>query len=1379
MAYIVSSQSAIGTTMPTPVHQSGDVIVCGYSQRYGSVATPSGWNTIVSFSSVNSYYGQVYWKAATSSSETIPNGQNSSGEKEVCITTIIRGADTTTFIDESATLNPSGLAYSAPDITPTYDNALILYAHFGGYEHRDIAPYVGIVNVITQTNNSNYLSLDYTYGGVGGVQVDGWDYIGEGDASYLHRFVAFSVLDAGDDANGGYIDRSAPPATLIHGLLRGGYNGDNTGVSRTYDPTTEVPSISNDSFSNSTQYLGLTAGESLESAMGSSELDSSSASTKVLIAGSDLESTTDLSGKILSITHIGTPRTSASQIGKVIGLTDKTNSKIWQIAGGGIKPSANASTFNLIEVDTGTEIDEIGVFDSSSIDAVLLGSECSTTHNAWGWLYALETMTLVGGSSYSPCNMDLAVACAETSSLNTVQNQNYQSDSQYAVFQNVQVGNAVTPTRYEGKGTAIAYPQAYDRANLRVQAQISTGSLGYKAKPSEYCYLDFSQHLFDMGDYHEWGVAYGGDEPVFISFNLTSVYSSTPVLNNVGTAIGGLVVADFKQIQYTDLMDLSGGNVFNGCIDTYAVSISSEEDFEKLHNNTFSNCDKVIRITGDQSGTIAGGDAWDDPNLTVSGNTKDIEYTGTTDFEIQSANTLTVLNSSSGELTIVTPTVSLTINSDTASSLIRYFEDDSQTATSTTGTSLVYTYPDTDPIDIEVLKQGYVPVNRQDVTPYNDDYNIILDFDEAYNSSHDLVITTDYTYNRATKVLAIVADQEALDVRSALADLIRTNSSYYNTPLLMDVIGGLVRVDMIDGMTCSDMAKWKGAGSEVYDAADSTNPIERWCAVKTVGGITGATTHYRQTSSGDSTALTLTNNVVNEALQYWSDPDHDGTPATDTSEYLLIKAFLAGSKQDRVDILAASGDTELRSTLYQVGLANEDHGYSGADPGITADMTLVAGGTVGGKVFAYKIVDGGTNSGSDIANQLNYNAANNPNTVIAGGTGLRYFELPDMVIHNASAVETEYGYKEGATPTLVGFYVERSGADHPDFTRFQADDGTYYVKPVTANISITNLPNDGTQRLQIYNTTTAKKYYNDDPASTGYSNSYTDGVGISAGDSIRIRFTEINGSTSFKSFDTVVVATSDGFSVDASNFIETDTVYAANAVDGTTITKFTADFIDDEIDLAAASNFTASEAYAFFCSTLVTSQGIEEFWDGVTAIDSGNYRINQSAVNIYFDNTTTTNLRQTDSARIYRADEAYPVKSGGITTGGGGIDMNWQNVVYTVETGSGMTSGQEAKIDAIQSKVTPMTYTVANELDVNAKTITAVLNDLSSAEVNAACDTAISDANLATAANQTTIKAKTDQLTFTKANELDANAKSMNDAEVLGDGTSSDLWRGE
>ena len=40
------------------------------------------------------------------------------------------------------------------------------------------------------------------------------------------------------------------------------------------------------------------------------------------------------------------------------------------------------------------------------------------------------------------------------------------------------------------------------------------------------------------------------------------------------------------------------------------------------------------------------------------------------------------------------------------------------------------------------------------------------------------------------------------------------------------------------------------------------------------------------------------------------------------------------------------------------------------------------------------------------------------------------------------------------------------------------------------------------------------------------------------------------------------------------------------------------------------------------------------------------------------------------------------------------------------------------------------------------------------------------------------IKAKTDQLVFSKANELDVNIKSQNDAQLYGTGTQLDLWRG-
>lgn len=41
------------------------------------------------------------------------------------------------------------------------------------------------------------------------------------------------------------------------------------------------------------------------------------------------------------------------------------------------------------------------------------------------------------------------------------------------------------------------------------------------------------------------------------------------------------------------------------------------------------------------------------------------------------------------------------------------------------------------------------------------------------------------------------------------------------------------------------------------------------------------------------------------------------------------------------------------------------------------------------------------------------------------------------------------------------------------------------------------------------------------------------------------------------------------------------------------------------------------------------------------------------------------------------------------------------------------------------------------------------------------------------------IKSKTDNLTFTVAGQVDANTESMNGAEILGNGTSANKWRGE
>jgi hypothetical protein len=106
--------------------------------------------------------------------------------------------------------------------------------------------------------------------------------------------------------------------------------------------------------------------------------------------------------------------------------------------------------------------------------------------------------------------------------------------------------------------------------------------------------------------------------------------------------------------------------------------------------------------------------------------------------------------------------------------------------------------------------------------------------------------------------------------------------------------------------------------------------------------------------------------------------------------------------------------------------------------------------------------------------------------------------------------------------------------------------------------------------------------------------------------------------------------------------------------------------------------------------------------------------------------------------------------------------------------------------------------------DATAASI-AALNDISPAEVNAQCDTAISDASLATSSALATvdsnvdailvdtgttlpatlstidgivdsIKTKTDSLSFGVAGKVDANITYINEIEVTGDGGSGTEW---
>jgi hypothetical protein len=220
-------------------------------------------------------------------------------------------------------------------------------------------------------------------------------------------------------------------------------------------------------------------------------------------------------------------------------------------------------------------------------------------------------------------------------------------------------------------------------------------------------------------------------------------------------------------------------------------------------------------------------------------------------------------------------------------------------------------------------------------------------------------------------------------------------------------------------------------------------------------------------------------------------------------------------------------------------------------------------------------------------------------------------------------------------------------------------------------------------------------YHDADPASSSYSSNYFDGQEFTSGDIYSWRFARMNGSTSFAIASGSGVVSSSGFSVIVSEV--DDTVYSDNAIDGsnTSVTnKFTADFVNNEIDLDANLDFSGIELYSYYCYELTQPSGMYLFWGGVTAIDTANYRNNVDVVGVFIDETAGF-VKQTDSVRWFRSDGQRPIKDP--TTGGAGVEMNWRNPVYLQETGvSGLTPGESAILSGLPSDLSTINQGVQN-----------------------------------------------------------------------------------
>lgn len=1296
----------------------------------------------------------------------------------------VRSADTTTPVDVSVVNNGNTASPTWNSVTPTATNSLILLFGSGGLYQ--IAPPEGMqieYNMENAQVTSCMCASTYHYAASATGNYVGYTRAKGPSGTYHSVMLTVAVKDDTNAQIKPHHDLATAAFTYLYLFGEGsGSLSDNV----LYDPTDaaneNISSLSNGSYTNSSASAHPQASDrvdALEYGVTSKGFTTGSASDydKILLSGYGITQTFgsvdnyDLSGKIISVSmKCSTPRLhGSSDIGACFGLSDKTNARFWQMNSLDTVPAIFTGLFpNLIDVDdTNFEMDSVGIFNSASVGNVIVGYEPTASFNYQevGPALIVETLAIQGGTSSYPASFATCYDIVKIGLVNTILSQGGLANNQFLVGHNTQCGGTEA-VYWDSTNQSIEWPSAYDADAKKINFKIAAGKLTHTVKPASGSTVIYDSTTLNFGNYHNFVL---NSSSVAISSDGLNVLNADVTLTAHNGALSGISFIGCKEIS-SNGVDLSGGNTIANCVDTTAITVTSLAEFQDLHNCTFTGNNRAITITGDQSGS------WADPRLTVDNNTYDIEYTGATDFSIQSVTPLTVNNTGAGTLTIVTPVTTYTINSSEPSSLIQLFTTGTQTLLdSTTGSSLAYQYSGTVVVDFVVQKAGFLPQRFTGVTLTDSSVSIELQSDPVYDSGHGLTYTTDFSYNRSTKELTLSTRQEGRDFYSALVDAFITQTSLRNTAFDFQAVGPdsvffLEDAEIIDS---SSLDNWKGAGIRYLSSADVVTA--EWSSVKSSGAIPGGGLGEYQQQDGAGTTDLRATGAVDQIIQIYGDASHGNF---DYRSHLVIKYQINGYREVRADVLALAGVSALEPFEYSIAMEPVAISAATGDPAKTITITDHGASPVtwNSKSFSITVQYSGADTGEDILREINYNLS-----LDTTYQGKDPFNWPEMIIETGSAYETARGTTEGGTGlTLKGVrVVNGSGDPHPDFTRFQADDGTYYTVPVSANGAISSIVSGS--RVRIYNETTATETYNDVPG-TSYAVSYTDGTTYSDGDVIKIYITQTSGTTAKLPFTTTVVASSTGWNALADQ--QDDEVYNQYGLNGSSITKFSADYVNDEVDLVVSSDFNGNELYAWWAYNLTTSQGIADFFGGITAQDVANLLINNSIVNIYLDNTTTSNVKQNDNIRIYRADGAYPVKNP--TTGGGGIDVVWRDRVYIAETGvSGLTAAESTQLAEISSVNTKIGTPVASvSADIAALNDFDPANDIVARVTLVDTTTANTDMRGTDGANTTApdnagiaaVKAKTDQLTFTKANELDANIQSVNDVTVNGTGTEGNEW---
>jgi len=309
-------------------------------------------------------------------------------------------------------------------------------------------------------------------------------------------------------------------------------------------------------------------------------------------------------------------------------------------------------------------------------------------------------------------------------------------------------------------------------------------------------------------------------------------------------------------------------------------------------------------------------------------------------------------------------------------------------------------------------------------------------------------------------------------------------------------------------------------------------------------------------------------------------------------------------------------------------------------------------------VSAYTLVVTGTLTAGNVIGNVTLSGALSSGVAITGNVAQATpTNLTGVTITGNLTFNTNTPITVTLTNCTITGTVSNSGSGLVTITKVNTTLGTVGANVVAQQFATVSAPNliSGT-RVRLLNTTDSVEMFNGVLASTGFSQSFI----YTADKNITLTATYASGVTAKLGLSASGIFTATGATF--LNSQENDTVYNSYAINGSAVTGFTADYVQDDINLSMATNFTASNLYAWWIYNTTTEDGIREFFGGITALDTANIRINTTVVSIFLDNSTALFIYQTDAIRLFRSDNVYPAKT--VTTGGGGISVNWNSNVY-------------------------------------------------------------------------------------------------------------------